>query len=151
MLLGAGDGTLANVAELPAGPSPDDVAIADIDGDGRPDLLFAGQDTEGFAGGAATVIRNTSLAAAQSGPAGVDFGDQAQQTLSPPRTVTVSNTGAALLRVSGAVLEGADAGDFVVSAGGCTAAPVLAGVLLRDRRPLRPRRERRPRRRPCGC
>lgn len=127
VLSGHGDGTFSASLEVDSGPSPYANTIADIDGDGKPDLLFADQDGN-FDGGKVTILRNSGRPAALTGPAGgIEFGDQAQQTLSPPRTVTVTNEGAALLHVSGATLTGADAGDFLAPAGDCMAAPVRSG------------------------
>ncbi|MGH2871257.1 MAG: choice-of-anchor D domain-containing protein, partial [Solirubrobacteraceae bacterium] len=47
------------------------------------------------------------------------FGTAAQSTLSAPRTVTLTNSGAAPLRLSGLVLTGAEPGDFLVSSSTC--------------------------------
>lgn len=48
VLLGDGKGsfTAAPGSPFPAGKSPNDVAIADFDGDGKPDLAFANHDTK---------------------------------------------------------------------------------------------------------
>jgi len=126
VLAGNGDGTFTAALELGAGPLPNANVIADVDGDGRQDLLFSNQDGD-FDGGKATVVRNIGQPAALAGPAAVDFGDQAQQTVSAPQAVTVSNEGDALLRVTGVRVGGADAGDFLAAANDCTAAPVLSG------------------------
>jgi hypothetical protein len=127
VLSGHGDGTFTAALEVDAGPSPYANAIADIDGDGKPDLLFADQDGN-FDGGKVTILRNNGRPAASTGPAaGIDFGDQAQQTVGPPQAVTVTNEGDALLHVGGATLTGANPGDFLATAGDCTAAPVKSG------------------------
>jgi len=48
ILLGDGKGSFAAApgSPFPAGNSPNDIAIADFDGDGRPDLAFANHDTK---------------------------------------------------------------------------------------------------------
>jgi hypothetical protein len=52
--------------------------------------------------------------------AGLDFpGTQTEQTLSAPQMLTVTDTGAGPLDVSGLTLSGADAQDFLVSSNGC--------------------------------
>ena len=127
VLTGNGDGTFTSALEVDAGPTPDDNAIADINGDGKLDLLFSDQDGN-FDGGKATLLLNTGLPAAEAGPASIDFGDQAQQTVSTPQAVTVTNEGDALLHVTDVALAGADADDFMASSDTCTAAPVLAGA-----------------------
>ena len=106
MLSGHGDGTFTAALEVDSGPSPYANAIADIDRDGKLDLLFADQDGD-FDGGKVTILRNSGEPAALAGPAGgVEFGDQAQQTVGLPKAVTVTNEGSALLRVDGATLAG---------------------------------------------
>ena len=127
VLSGDGAGNLTAALEVDAGPAPDNNVVTDIDGDGKLDLLFADQDGN-FDGGKATLLRNTGLPAAPAGPAAIEFGGQAEQTVSAPRQVTVTNSGDALLRVSGVRVDGAGAVDFLAGAESCTAAPILAGA-----------------------
>ena len=44
LLAGNGDGTFQAAVHLNAGESPRDLAVADIDGDGKPDLIVANGD-----------------------------------------------------------------------------------------------------------
>ncbi len=125
ILAGNGDGTFTAVLEVESGDLPYGNAIADIDADGKLDLLYADQ---GLTSGQVTLVRNVGQPAALIGPsAGIDFGDQPQQTLSAPRAVTVTNTGDALLHVTGALLEGFGSNQYLVSAGECIAAPIASG------------------------
>jgi hypothetical protein len=136
VLLNEGDGELAESVELPAGPLAQKVAIADVDVDGRPDLLIANQsifsEEEGEEcecggeplGGAVSVLRNLSLGRLSASPPEIDFGDQAQQTVSPPQSIVVRNTGHAPVLIFEPELEGADEDDFLVSAGACTTKPL---------------------------
>ena len=41
VLLGNGDGTFQNQKTFPVGSHPSSVAVADVNGDGRPDLIVA--------------------------------------------------------------------------------------------------------------
>jgi len=126
VLAGDGTGNFTAAAQLGAGELPYSNAIADIDGDGKLDLLFADQGwgDDGYA----TVVHNIGQPTTAAGPGSIDFGDQAQQTVSTPQAVTVTNEGDALLDVSGVALAGADADDFLASSDNCTTAPVLAGA-----------------------
>jgi hypothetical protein len=124
VLSGDGAGNFAAALEVESGDLPYANVIADIGGDGKPDLLFADQ---GWDAGAVTLVRNAGLPTISLAPNPIDFGAQAQQTVSPPRTITVTNEGDALLHVNAALLGGANGGDFLANADDCTAVPVLAG------------------------
>jgi hypothetical protein len=127
VLSGNGDGTFTAAQEVDSGPSPEANTIADIDGDGKPDLLFANQDGN-LDGGKATILRNTGQPAVGMDPAaGIDFDGQAQQTVSAPRSVTVTNGGDALLHVGKVTVAGTAVGDFLVSAGDCTGTTLMVG------------------------
>ena len=45
MLLGRGDGTFGEPARFAVGDRPRSVAVVDVDGDGRPDLVTANGST----------------------------------------------------------------------------------------------------------
>lgn len=127
VLSGDGAGNLTAALEVDAGPAPDATAVADVDADGKPDLLFADQD-ENLDGGKTTMLRNVGQPAVLAGPAAIEFGDQFTGTVSAARQITVTNSGDALLRVTGVRLDGAGASDFLAGAEGCTTAPVPAGA-----------------------
>ncbi len=57
--------------------------------------------------------------APQAALAGGDFGDQTVGENSPASVLVVSNVGAQTLSIGGATLEGADAGDFAITADAC--------------------------------
>lgn len=57
----------------------------------------------------------------------VTFAPQPQATLSPSQPLTITNTGAASLRVTGLTFSGADAGDFVVTSDDCRGSTIDAG------------------------
>src|SRR6185312_17286749 len=67
------------------------------------------------AGDPASVSITYGFAAASPAQQSVTFAAQPQGTLSPSRPVTVTNTGAASLRVTGLTFSGTEAGDFVVT------------------------------------
>ena len=57
--------------------------------------------------------------AAAVGPKGLEFPTQPQSTVSSPQQVTVTNTGAADLEITGESFGGTAAGDFFVGASTC--------------------------------
>jgi hypothetical protein len=50
VLLGNGDGTFQSAVNFAVEPGPDWVAVADVNGDGRPDLVVTNDSTRGFVG-----------------------------------------------------------------------------------------------------
>ena len=66
-------------------------------------------------------------AAAQASPATLSFPTQPQSTLSAPRTVTVTNTGAGALVVTGLTFAGTDAQDYLITSNECLG-PIAAGA-----------------------
>ncbi|MEO8690452.1 MAG: choice-of-anchor D domain-containing protein [Solirubrobacteraceae bacterium] len=56
---------------------------------------------------------------ADVGPKGLEFGKQPQGTVSPPKEVTVTNTGAADLEILGESFHGDSPGDFFIGASTC--------------------------------
>jgi hypothetical protein len=83
----------------------------DVDSDGDP----------------ASVSITYGFAAASLSQQGLTFVAQPQGTLSRSQPVTVTNTGAASLRVTGLTFSGDDAGDFVVTSDDCRANTIDAG------------------------
>jgi Cep192 domain 4 len=82
----------------------------------------------GVQGGNGVVTISYSYATLSYAPVGgISFGGtQAQQTLSAPSAVTITNNGAAPLQISGLTFAGADPQDFLISSNGCMA-QVAAG------------------------
>ena len=68
---------------------------------------------------ASLVITPVTPAVANVTPASLAFGVQAQSTLGPSQTVTVTNTGGSPLTVTGLAFTGADAGDFLIGSSTC--------------------------------
>jgi hypothetical protein len=121
----AGNTALVNVTEpgqeLPAfagptpfttGDTPMDVAAADLNGDGRPDLASANDASDSN-----TVLLNTTPFPFSAGPASVAFGTQPSATISAPRTVTLDNGSDATLPVD--VRLSGDVDDMLISRDGC--------------------------------
>ena len=80
VLLGNGDGTFRPQARLAAGRNPTSVAIGDVNGDGRPDLVTANYsggtgDVSVLLGAGDGTFQPQALFAAGSGPASVAIGD----------------------------------------------------------------------------
>jgi hypothetical protein len=63
----------------------------------------------------------------QAAFAGGDFGDQTAGEHSPASVLVVSNVGAQTLSIGGATLEGADAGDFAITADACAGRSLAFG------------------------
>jgi hypothetical protein len=78
-------------------------------------------------GDAAYVSIAYGFPAASPSQQSLTFAAQPQSTLSPSQPVTVTNTGAASLRVTGLTFSGADAGDFVVTSDDCRGNTIDAG------------------------
>ncbi len=67
------------------------------------------------------------FSAPQAALAGGDFGDQTVGEHSPASVLVVSNVGAQALSIGGAALEGADAGDFAITADACAGRSLAFG------------------------
>ena len=80
---GTGSISFAPYITFPTGTNPNSVAIGDLDGDGKPDLLVANTDANSF-----SVLRNTSVPGAISFQPKVDF---ATGNYSQPRSVAISD------------------------------------------------------------
>ncbi|MCW2990690.1 MAG: Collagen triple helix repeat protein [Solirubrobacterales bacterium] len=120
VLEGSSSGATTTLATLVGGSAhhPTGLAVGDFDGDGRVDVVSATDDNVNYA-------RNTSLPAVDVAPGGpIDFGTQPLATLGPASAVTVTNSGAAPLRVS-AIRTTSD--DFVVSNEDCVGEVLAVG------------------------
>ena len=122
-----GDGSGGFVATLddylPVGSEPLSVAVGDFNGDGKPDLVSANGLSDSV-----SVLRNTTLPPAVGlSPAGVDFGNLAAGTVSPPQTVVVRNAGEGVLHVSGASVTGPGTDLFIETSDGCAGVTLYGG------------------------
>jgi len=94
VFIGKGDGTFQNAVSYPAGQFPYSVAIADFNGDHRPDVTI----TDGT-GNREYVLLNTGVVAF-SPTTPLNFHNQKTGTTSTPQTVTLTNTGKTALTIS---------------------------------------------------
>jgi hypothetical protein len=121
VLLGDGTGGFDAPVWLATGAGPRSPLIADLTGDGLPDIATADASAD-----AVSVLPNASAPAPQallSGP----FGDEEVGRTGAARTVTVTNAGAAPLRIAGLATAGAAADDFLVTGDTCTGTTVASG------------------------
>ena len=118
LFLGNGDGTFQAEQSFLAGGQTTFLAVADLNGDGAPDV--AAVDT---ADNAVAILLNQSIAppvAALSGKT-LSFGNQPVGTASAAQSITLSNTGGSNLSVYSITVTGANAADFK-GTNTCTAA-----------------------------
>lgn len=101
ILLGNGDGTFQNHIDFPTNSGPTAMSAGDFNGDGKPDLVI---------GGANIGILLQTTVGLSSGS--LLFADQNGGTISPPQTVTVTNTASTALSISSITLGGVNPGDF---------------------------------------
>jgi uncharacterized protein (DUF2141 family) len=112
VLLGNGEGTFqAAVGFCFAGSIPRSVVAADVNGDGRPDLVATNSCGTICGISVVGVLLNTSTTAILS-PSSLNFAPQAPGTSSSPQTVTLTNRGIAALTFSGITISGANAAGF---------------------------------------
>lgn len=112
--LGNGDGTfdpsqiLVPYVGNPPHVPPQIIQVADMNGDGKPDLVVESHASTMF------VLLNTtvSVAGASFSPNSVTFPSQQVGSSSSSTPVTLTNTGAIALTVTGVTLAGANAGEF---------------------------------------
>ncbi len=118
VLLGNGDGTFQTaVLYCSGGYSANSTAVADLNGDGKPDLVVAnGCGTPDCQTGSVGVLLNTSLIVILS-PNSLNFGNQSLGTTSPPQNVTLTNTGnfSTTLKISSIWITGANSTEFAQS------------------------------------
>jgi hypothetical protein len=106
VLLGNGDGTFGPPIVL-AALIPGPPLIGDMNGDGRPDVIF------NFGYGVGVLLDSTAPApGAKFSPSSVTFPSQTVGTSSNPTPVTLTNIGAVALTVKSVAFGGADAGEF---------------------------------------
>ena len=115
----AGAVSFAPKTDFAAGSGPTSVAVGDFNADGDPDLATANQNSDNV-----SVLLNASVPGLALSPASLAFGAQPVGTLGAPLTVTVTNTGESVLRVSSAATVGANRTDFIKVEDSCTGQPV---------------------------
>ncbi|HEY4096942.1 MAG TPA: choice-of-anchor D domain-containing protein, partial [Baekduia sp.] len=115
-----GDGTFTAPEWLTVGAAARAPVVADLDGDGVPDLATADATD-----GTVTVRRN----AGRPDPHGAagSFGTQAVGATGPAATITITNTGQARMPIAAVATTGAAADDFLVTGDACTGASVRSG------------------------
>jgi hypothetical protein len=94
VLRGNGNGTFEAAISYPAGEFPEAVAIADFNGDGKPDITVS----DAF-GDRQFIFLNTGVVTF-SPPTPLNFKSQRHGTTSAPQTVMLSNTGKTELRIA---------------------------------------------------
>ncbi len=103
ILLGKGNGTFAAKQDLTAGigTDPSSVAVADVNGDGKPDLAVANNGD-----GTASVLLNASTPTADLTGTISPFGLQLFGTKSAAQKVTLTNNGSAALTINSVTATG---------------------------------------------
>lgn len=112
--LGHGDGTFTHGGTVAQPHVPGGIATADLNGDGRPDVVAIGASYT-----APSVLLNSSQPELSFGASSAVFGTQPQSTMSAAKTLTISNTGPMPITVGSVSVTGADAGDFLVDRSNC--------------------------------
>ena len=119
--LGDGDRRFTPSSNEPVNAVPREVAIADLNRDGNPDVVSA-NDTAGNV----SVLLATPPNATVS-PTTTDFGDQQPNVEGAQRTITVQNNGAPRLRPGALALVGPQPADYRISSNTCSGANLGIG------------------------
>lgn len=115
---GLGGGAFGAPQTVDVGGLPHALQAADMNGDGKLDLVIGDQERR------VQVVLNTSVPVIGSDTSALTFGDQPQSTISLARTVEIRNTGSAPLKVGAARVTGAQADEFLLGSSDCdTAVP----------------------------
>jgi Ca2+-binding RTX toxin-like protein len=123
VLIGKGDATFDAATNERAGATPRQVAAADFNRDGNPDLVTS---NAGSAPGNVTVLLATPPSATVT--PSIAFGDQQPGTTSAEQLISVRNNGAPRLRPGAATLGGSNASEFAISSNTCTGANLGIGA-----------------------
>jgi hypothetical protein len=121
VLLGDANGGFGTPAWLATGAGPRSPVIADLTGDGVPDLATADASAD-----ALSLLPNASLPVPHGALIGA-FGTETVGRTGAGHAVTITNTGAAPLAISGIATTGDAADDFLITGDGCTGQVVAAG------------------------
>ena len=123
VFLGGDDGALSSIADgpWPVGPGASALAIADLNEDGRPDVLTA--NSAAPAVNTVSVLLNTTPWPATL-PDNLGFPDREVDTVGAPQSLAVENTGGEVLRVTAADVGGDHPDDFLKTGDTCTGASV---------------------------
>jgi|GEM_PF-3338803 len=121
VLLGDGTGAFAGPVWAATGAGPRAPVLADLTGDGVPDLATADATANGL-----SLLRSTAAPVAHGALSG-GFGAQPVGATGEPHAVTITNSGSALLRIIGVATAGSDADDFLLTRDDCTGQAVRAG------------------------
>jgi hypothetical protein len=121
--LGQGDATFVTSSNEPVGAQPGEAAVADLNGDGNPDLVTS--NSAAADQNVAVLLANPPTATVTPSLA---FGDGQTGVTSAERTITVTNNGPPGLRPGTPTLGGTNPGDFAISTNACTGARVASGA-----------------------
>jgi hypothetical protein len=120
VLLGNGDGTFQTPLFFESGANPASLAVQDVNGDGKPDVLVVNycvsSENSVCSGeeGAVAVLINTTVTgpAAAISPTTLNFANQAAGITSSSQVVTLTSTGTVNLTLNSVSLTGTNAADF---------------------------------------
>lgn len=124
LLLGNGDGTfmLQTSPAIRVGVFPQSILSVDLNGDGKPDLVVTNSNSNDV-----SVLLNTSEPAVTGAPSTLPFAATRLGAASQSQPVTITNTGAWTLNVSGVAIVGQDADEFKLSGDGCSDTALRVG------------------------
>ncbi|HWH95582.1 MAG TPA: FG-GAP-like repeat-containing protein, partial [Baekduia sp.] len=120
VLLGDGAGGFGDVRWVTTGAGARSPVIADLTGDGVPDLATADASAD-----AVSLVRNAS-APVPHGTLTPMFGSEVVGRTGAARAVTITNTGAARLVITGVTMTGDAADDFLLTHDDCTGASIAS-------------------------
>jgi len=118
VLLANGDGTFQTaLTYISGGEAAWSVAVADVNGDGKPDIVVANRSGNSNSGSVGVLI-NTGLALTLSTKT-LTFGTQGLSDTSSAKTVAVTNNNSGAIALSGNAITGTNANAFAISATTC--------------------------------